>query len=237
MVTLPGYLDGYQPPVDASVLVDATAWLDDPVFWPALLWSVGGSPTAVEGFDVDPADVDAMLSEMHRPDRWPVVSLHLGGGHLAHLVWRNFPDDSGWDYLITLPDADAPVPVAALEGHFRGPALSWRELVTVAGGAGSAPDAARRLLVLLPAMGDAHLPAQATEVVAALTALGCQRRQAEIADELLAASGRFWGAAEWGDWDGVPVCLGTHSDRGFGRSLAELRSIARAFQGPPAGPR
>ncbi|BCJ67617.1 hypothetical protein GCM10009779_68590 [Polymorphospora rubra] len=71
MVTLPGYLDGYQPPVDASVLVDATAWLDDPVFWPALLWSVGGSPTAVEGFDVDPADVDAMLSEMHRPDRWP----------------------------------------------------------------------------------------------------------------------------------------------------------------------
>ncbi|MEV7228684.1 MULTISPECIES: hypothetical protein [Polymorphospora] len=237
-MTLPGYLDGYQPPVDASVLVDATAWLDDPVFWPALLWSVGGSPTAVEGFDVDPADVDAMLSEMDRPDRWPVVSLHLGDGHLAHLVWRNFPDESGQDYLVTLPDVDEPVLVAALEGNFRGPALSWRELATVAAGAGSAPDAARRLLVLLPAIGDAHLPAQATEVVAgALAALGCHRRQAEIADELLAASERFWGAIEWGDRDGVPVCLGSHSDRGFGRPLAELRSIARAFQGRPAGPR
>ncbi|BCJ67616.1 hypothetical protein [Polymorphospora rubra] len=165
-----------------------------------------------------------------------MVSLHLGGGHLAHLVWRNFPDDSGWDYLITLPDADEPVSVAALEGHFRGPALSWRELVTVAGGAGSAPDAARRLLVLLPAIGDAHLPGDATEVVAAaLAGLGCQRRQAEIADELLAASERFWGAAEWDDRDGVPVCLDSHSYRGFGRSLPELRSIARAFQGRPAG--
>lgn len=129
---LPGYLDGFRPEVDPSILFDANAWLDQAAVWPALLYAIGGANTAVDAFDVDPADIDVMLTQLSSPDRWPVFTLDLASDHRIHLVWRNFDGDAGWDYLLAGDAFDEPVPLALLEGHFRGPGLSWPELVTVA---------------------------------------------------------------------------------------------------------
>lgn len=66
-VIIPGYLDGYQPAVDPATLLDATAWLDQPAVSPALLRALGGARTAIDAFDVDPAEIDAPLDQLGDP--------------------------------------------------------------------------------------------------------------------------------------------------------------------------
>ncbi|RZU75023.1 hypothetical protein EV384_3538 [Micromonospora kangleipakensis] len=229
---LRGYLDGFQPPVDASVLVDATPWLDDPTFWPAFLLSVGGSFTAAVAFDIDPADVEVYAEEMHQPDRWPIITLDLARGHCLHILFRNFDGDSGWDYLLQPAGSDAVITAAALEGGFHGPALSWSELVTTASQPDSKRSQAERLLLLLPAVGDSGIPRGANNVVAsALSATGAQQRQNEVAGELLNASHRFWGDSDWTERRGLPVCLGRHSPRHPEAPIDRLAMMAEAFGG------
>lgn len=211
---LPGYLDGFEPPVDPTTLVDATAWMDEPLFWPAFLHSFGGSAAAPTAFAADPADVEDYLHRLHRADAWPVVTLHLGGGHRMHLVWRNYEDDSGWDYLLTPADATAPVAVAALEGHFRGPAMSWPELASLATRRDGDRSHAERLLLLLPGYGDAETPDTAHGLVAAaLGDVGVVRGHRQVATELLQANRRFWGSPAWLDVDGVAACPNGYSLR------------------------
>ncbi|MFG2047594.1 hypothetical protein ACGFIW_09210 [Micromonospora sp. NPDC048935] len=227
-----GYLDGFQPPVAASVLVDATPWLDDPLFWPAFLLAPGGSSTAAAAFDADPADVEDYVSALHQHDTWPVISLDLAQGHRMHVLFRNFDGDSGWDYLVQPVGSDTAITAAALEGGFQGPALSWAELVRTA----SRPDLGRspteRLLLLLPAVGDSGIPPEAQDVVtSAVTAVGATHRPDDVARELLRASQRFWGGCSWGERDGVPVCLGVHSPRHVGAAPGQLALLAEAFGG------
>jgi hypothetical protein len=225
LMIIPGYLDGFIPDVDPSTVVDATGWLDDPTFWPAHLLTVGGAKDAPGAFDVDLADLDAMLDELQRPDRWPAFTLSVGDRHEIHLIWRNFDGDAGADYLITRPGSDTSIVVAALEGHFIGPAWSWRELLTIAGRPDPRRSVAERLLILLPAMGDTDLPpAAVTLVAAAVTAVGGSRNQVEVARQLLAAGGRFWGATPWHHRDGISICLGGHSRRGD-RRIAEALGL------------
>jgi hypothetical protein len=229
-VIIPGYLDDAleSPPP----LVDATDELVDELFWPTFLWTVGGAATAPHAFPVDLADLEERAAEWQRLDRWPVFSLPVTDGRL-HVVLRNFEDDEGIDYVLTA-DAHPMVEIAALEGHFRGPGLSWAEAVAAAGQ--EPEDAARRLLLLLPAVGDVatSTPRAHELVTAAVQSVGGGPLSATVAAELLAASDRYWAEQEWTEADGVPVCLSPHSTRHPARaSPADLRRIATAFAPPP----
>ncbi|MGI5148400.1 hypothetical protein ACQEVC_18830 [Plantactinospora sp. CA-294935] len=229
---VPGYLNRFHPPVDASVLVDATPWLADPLFWPAFLLSVGGSYTAALAFDLDPADVEVYAEEMHQHHSWPVISLDLSQGHRMHILFRNYEGDSGWDYLLQQAGSDEVITAAALEGGFHGPALSWPELVRTASQPDPKHSQAERLLLLLPAVGDAATPRGANQVVAAaVTAVGGQCRQKDVAGELLAASNRFWGYCDWTEQKGLSVCLGHHSPRHLEAPADRLAVLAEAFGG------
>ncbi|MGC5290764.1 hypothetical protein [Micromonospora sp. DT231] len=227
-----GYLNRFRPPVDASVLVDATPWLTHPLFWPAFLLSVGGSYTAAVAFDLDPADVEVYAEEMHQHGIWPVISLNLAQGHRIHILFRNYEDDSGWDYLLQQAGSDDVITAASLEGGFHGPALSWPELVRTASQPDPKHSQAERLLLLLPAVGDAAIPRGANQMVAAaVTAVGAQRRQNEVAGELLAGSSRFWGDSDWTEQKGLPVCLGHHGPRHLEAPADRLALLAEAFGG------
>ncbi|ATZ22468.1 hypothetical protein ACFZBM_18300 [Streptomyces lavendulae] len=73
---------------------------------------------------------------------------------------ENAGDDAGVHYLITHPDWEHAEFLARDDGHWRGPGLSWPELIGAAdnglpGGTTTDPDT--RLLLLLPALGDADL--------------------------------------------------------------------------------
>ncbi|NMO50699.1 hypothetical protein HH310_05755 [Actinoplanes sp. TBRC 11911] len=195
-MSLRRYLSGFHPPVDDSVLTDASSWIADELFWPAFLLSVGGSKTAAVAFEADPADVEAYAEELHHTDSWPFIVLRLASGHRLYVLFRNFEEDAGWDYLLQPAGTDAVITLAALEGHFRGPAYSWGDLVLLANQPDPTRSAAERLLLLLPAMGDADLPADAGQVIAAafVAVGGRQQYQREVSRELLEASRRFWGA-------------------------------------------
>ncbi|MEV0900057.1 hypothetical protein [Actinoplanes sp. NPDC049802] len=188
---------------------------DDDLFWPAFLLSFGGSLTAATAFDVDPADVEEYAEQLHHPGSWPFLTVQLARGHRLHLLFRNFEGDSGWDYLLEPAGSDSVITFAALEGGFQGPGLSWRELLVVAAQTDSERTQAERLLLLLPAVGDADLPLDAEESVAtAFTEVGGRpEHRNEVASELLNASGRFWGSPTWVEYGGRYVCVGLHSPR------------------------
>jgi hypothetical protein len=120
-----GYLDGFEPPFEASPMIAAGAMITRPAFWPAFLHTVGGSQSAPLAFDIDLADVSALIDELLNPEAWPVFSMRLHRGHLLHIVMRNFSGDAGIDYVLAPAGGGQHIPLAAMEGHFRGPAASW----------------------------------------------------------------------------------------------------------------
>jgi hypothetical protein len=193
-------------------------------FWPAFLNWVGGSASAIHAFDDGPADVSAMFDELDNSEAWPVLALGLRQGHLLHIVMRNFPDDAGVDYVLSPADGGQHIPLAAMEGHFRGPALSWLELVAAA----RQPDAlspAARLLLLKPVAADTDTPANASAVIAAaLTSVGATAFQHEVAGEL-AHDHRHWEPATWTTFQGLRVCTGGHSYRTLGSLTREQHEL------------
>lgn len=223
-------------------------------FWPA--YFLPGWDEFIEEpglFGADEADVDAATEALYSAQEiWPAYRIPLAGGHLLWIVHRNFPDDPGTDYLITHPDWDRDVPLASLEGHFSGPGLSWPELVAVADSAparaAGVRDPALRLLLLLPAFGDADVPvAEAvSRISGALTAVGVPESAApEVAERLL--DHPFWDGPTWVTQGGSPlsggttgpsplaVCDGRYSPRVLPPALGGIPAHARALADALAG--
>ncbi|WP_307673669.1 hypothetical protein [Streptomyces sp. V4I2] len=199
-------------------IAPAEQLLDLPGFWPAYFgptWD--GFADEPEVFGADPADVDAAGEALYgATEVWPAYRIPLPGGHLLWIVHRNFPDDPGTDYLLTHPDQARETSLASIEGHFTGPGLSWPDLVAVADSAPADAEGVRdpglRLLLLLPAFGDAETPMEAAveRIAAALVAVGMT---AEAAPE--AAEGfldhPFWESPYWAAPGNSPLSGGTHT--------------------------
>jgi hypothetical protein len=174
-VHISGYLEGF-PPLRTSPLVDAAGWVDDELFWPAFLLQVGMARSAPAAFDADLADLDGYLDRFEAPDRWPVFAVPIGGGTM-HLVIRNFPDDTGIDFLL---DAQVQATIQRLAeetgGYDAGPGLPWPLL----------PREPVHLLMALPGIGDRTVPDDVSGVVTqALRAIGAVDLVEQLSDELL----------------------------------------------------
>ncbi|GGN69937.1 hypothetical protein GCM10011579_044620 [Streptomyces albiflavescens] len=175
-----------------------------PGFWPAYYgptWD--GFADEPELFGADAADVDAAAEALYdATEIWPAFCLPLAGGHLVWIVQVTLSDDPGTSYLITHPDWRRHGHLASIEGHFSGPGLSWPELVAVADSAPADAEGIRdpdlRLLLLLPAFGDADVPVEeAVERIAgALTAVGVSRAAAPAAAERF-LDHPFWDGPTW----------------------------------------
>ncbi|MFD5632343.1 hypothetical protein [Streptomyces sp. NPDC127072] len=185
-------------------------------FWPAYFLPAWDEfMEEPELFGADEADVDAATEALYSArEVWPAYRIPLAGRHLLWTVHRNFPDDPGTDYLITHPDWDRDVPLASLEGHFSGPGLSWPELVAVADSAPARAEGVRdpalRLLLLLPAFGDADVPVPEAQarISGALTAVGVATGAAPgVARRLL--DHPFWDGPSWTARGGSPLSGGT----------------------------
>lgn len=147
----------------------------------------------------------------------PVFTVPLADGLRLHVVYRNAAEDVGVDYVVHHPDWVEAEFLARDDGHWRGPALSWDELVGVAdnglpGGTTTDPDT--RLLLLLPALGDGDVPAGAGKRLAA-----CLRDRLAAAEpgRLAAAVLRHQGPAGPSRWStdahGVRTDDGSYSFR------------------------
>ncbi|RSM57986.1 hypothetical protein DMB66_31280 [Actinoplanes sp. ATCC 53533] len=189
--------------------------------------------SAPHTFGVDPADLNEVIETFLEEHEWPVFSLRLAGASRMLIIMRNFPDEGGVDYVLDPGTGGNAIPLAALEGHFRGPALAWPELIAAA----QLPDPdhapAERLLLLLPVCADRDRPADATEIVAAaLSAVGARSDTHQVGDELL-SSPRYWArSCEWTTTDDALICLGTHAYRSLDGELtrSDRRLITNAFR-------
>jgi hypothetical protein len=250
---VPTSLAGYAMP--GHGIAPAERLLDLPGFWPAFYAPVRDEFVAEpESFGADPADVDEAAEALYGAEEvWPAFRIPMAGGHVLWIVHRNFPDDSGTDYLIAHPQWDRQAYPASLDGHYSGPGLSWPELVAVAesapAGAEGVVDPGLRLLLLLPALGDAGMPE--VEAVArtsgALRAVGVAEDAApDVAERLL--DHRFWDGPTWVVRGRSPLssataepssplspCDGEYSPRsvpaGLGITAGQERALADALAG------
>ncbi|MBN6057910.1 hypothetical protein JYK22_38675, partial [Nonomuraea sp. RK-328] len=203
--------------------------LRDPVFWALHSAQIGaaGLHDIGEAFEVDTADAEELHDRVFDHDRWPVFTVPLRSTGAIHIIYRNLDGDMGLDYVLTHPDWPHDLHLAAVEGCFIGPGLSWPELVTIANqppmsGNGALLDASSRLLILLPALGDADLPDNAVPTVAAaLSELTTSPEPARIAEILLHDNQAYWEPAAWQQLgNGAIVCDEPHSRRCLGVSGA-----------------
>ncbi|MEV4329597.1 hypothetical protein AB0K02_03510 [Streptomyces sp. NPDC049597] len=192
---------------DEDPLVAGEELLSLPGFWAThLLWLCEtddeDDEPSPEWFGVDAADADAAYETAMDQDRWPVFRIPFADGHTAAVVYRNFPDDFGTEYVVTHPDWGRLGHLATLDGHQAGPGLAWRELVHIAHTpdttAPGVHDPHARLLLLLPALGDADLPSEARDMVTtALLHMGAPAAQAPRVASALLSDHPLWGPAEW----------------------------------------
>jgi len=196
---IPGYA--------ADPLTEADEYLERPLFWPCHLSSLLQDEEAQElAFGADWEAAGELGDELRSTSRWPVFTVPVGNECAIHVVYRNFEGDMGIDYLLHDPAAHEALRLVSDEGSFMGPGLSWRELDTAAADA-------RTLLLLLPMLGDADLPPDATTRVAeALAELTWIEEPATVAGLMLAGQGQ-WGPANWRERDGVWICDGAYSYR------------------------
>ncbi|GAB7029599.1 hypothetical protein AB0G35_25715 [Streptomyces sp. NPDC021749] len=231
-----------------------------PGFWAAyLMWlsQTEDDDPVPEWFGVDGADADAACEALADEDRWPVFRIPFAGGHTAVVLGYNLPEEPGTEYFVTHPEWGRHGRLATVDGHQAGPGLSWKELTHLA----RTPDlnapgvhaAHARLLLLLPALGDRDLPANAADVIgAALTQAGVPATLAPGLAGALLADHPLWEPAEWtlpaasplsGSRDPFPGILhcdeptsprcGTHLAQGITREQSDR--LARALGTWPAG--
>ncbi|MEU6702658.1 hypothetical protein [Streptomyces wuyuanensis] len=233
MLRIPGYQDG--------PLVQGTAYLDDPLFWPVHLGSCLRDEDAQRvAFG---ADWDAAMELCHvlsAQREWPVFSVPLSSGHTIHVVYRNLEGDHGVDYLIHHPAWSAAETLATDDGHFMGPGMAWPELLSAArqSAPGGVDDPDARLLLLFPTLGDALIPDDAAvPLTAALAALTLIEETAAAASLLLENQGQ-WSPAHWRPADGIRINDGAYSYRNPGNAFAlpagRLSEISRALNGQEA---
>ncbi|MFD0264913.1 hypothetical protein ACFVH7_42400, partial [Kitasatospora indigofera] len=202
----------------SAPVVDGIPFLDEPGFWVAHLVELceGESP---EAFGTDAADADAMLERLHDKSAWPAFTVPLEGGFSIVVHYNSGEEYTSTDYFLVRPGSPDAV-LASTDQDRTGPGLCWPELAAIL----NAPDRAdgvtdphARLLLLLPVLGDAAVPAEAVDaVVEALIGYGAPEGCEPLARRLLGGH-PMWGAQPWSfdaderSW----ICDGEHSPRQY----------------------
>ncbi|MEV1061743.1 hypothetical protein [Streptomyces sp. NPDC050263] len=201
--------------VDGAVY-DGWPLVERPGFWAAhfLNQSVEDEELVTRVWGVDRAVVREAQDLLNLPTAWPAFTVDLGGGANLAVVYRNFEDDAGVDYLLVPgPGVDC-IRIATLEGEYEGPGISWPELLAVAGRVQDPARRAATLVLLSPMLGDAEAETDdGLEALAeALRATGADEDVDDLAG-LIASENLQWEPAAWSVQDGVTVCDAESSPR------------------------
>ncbi|MFF5186934.1 hypothetical protein ACFY30_24745 [Streptomyces sp. NPDC000345] len=234
---VPTALAGYAMP--GHGIVPAEHHLGLPGFWPAHLGAFWGDfAYDPEPFGADAADVDAALEALHDTTRvWPAYRIPLPLGQVW-IVHRNLPGDPGVDYLRTDPRLPGVQRLASIDGHCTGPGLSWPDLLAVADAAPPDGEGVRdpdqRLLLLLPAHGDADTPVQQAleRLAAALVAVGLDPEAAPGAAERLRTH-PLWESPSWDAPGSTPLSGGSAARSPVHQSLPGRLSLPSPSPGAP----
>jgi hypothetical protein len=186
-------------------------------FLAAHLLSQGVDEDLVFGaFETDERDLEDAYRQISKADFWPAYRVPLRGGGILSAIRRNFPEDTGVDYVLQAADDSEGIRIAAVEGSFVGPGISWPELLRVTWlGCAADPDArARQLLFMIAMLGDADAGTGAVAVVAeAFSVIGATGEVNALAQALVNENA-MWELPRWTiDATGSLVCDGHYSPR------------------------
>ncbi|MFI8392915.1 hypothetical protein [Streptomyces sp. NPDC085540] len=217
----------------------------DPAFWLAhVLLTMGDPGEPTEPYGVDTSVYDEMVDRLGDPEQpWPVLRVCFDGGHTAYAVYANWEDQNNVDFFIRHAEWGRLGHLGQRGADEAGPGLSWTELLTLAtstqGGHEGLTNPSERLLLLLPMLGDADMPAEARGTVArALSNCGIR---AEATSELAAillgeqdsASGPRWTSSSDAP---IAVCSSPYSPRqvplALGITPEQAQALAAALSGP-----
>ncbi|WP_127506058.1 hypothetical protein [Actinoplanes solisilvae] len=196
-------IPGYPDEADlAAPTVDGWPLAERPGFW-AAHWQehfIGDDPGLLPRvWGVDEDVLPQRLDELYATPEWPVFRVALRDGAELAVVFRNFADDAGADYLVLPAGGRDAIGIASLEGHQTGPGLSWAELVAVAARQADRKRRAQTLLLLAPAFGDdsAGTPDAAAVLADAMRELGAVKDVEELAARAVSDEVDFWGHVPW----------------------------------------
>jgi hypothetical protein len=210
----------------------------DPAFWLAHLLLTMGDPGEEAGrYGVDESAYEEMVDRLSDPEQpWPVLRIPFDGGHTVYVAYANFEDAANVDFFVRHPSWGRLGFLGQCGVDEAGPGLSWAELTTLAAsrqddGEGLT-DPAQRLLLLLPMLGDADMPAEACDVVAeALSRCGLSPDAAGTLVASLLGGHDPSEEARWsvGDDSPVPVCSSPYSPRRIPLALGITPDQARVL--------
>ncbi|GIH04022.1 hypothetical protein Rhe02_20890 [Rhizocola hellebori] len=163
---------------------------------------------------------------LSKEEEWPVISVGLAARHWLRIVYRNFSDDMGMDFLVDWELGGQAATVAG-RGHTVGPGMCWQGIIAVAAMADETLTYAQRFLLCLPVLGG-PLPHDAKTVLQeALQQVMPRDWAPELADLLLAD---VLSGAQFHIRHGVRMCTGPGSYRHVqDMSLNQLRHVDEAF--------
>jgi hypothetical protein len=168
--------------------------------------------------------MEALHERIRESGTWPVLQVT---DHFAVIVWNGYDHEGGIDYVVLPPGTGRCLSIAAVEGHDYGPGLSWSEVMRVVDH-GQLGTPAQRLVLLLPAVGDADTPPEAIDLVmSALRELVAP--EAEPGDLRQAAEEMLDSDVTWSSGD-TATCDADHAPRSLGGfPPADLALISRAL--------
>ena len=223
-IAIRGYDSGYPDGEWTGDLVDGWDGLSGNRFLAAHLLSQGVDEDLVFGaFEADEDDLEDAYQQISDADSWPVYRVLLRDGGILSAVRRNFPEDAGVDYVLQIADYSDAIRIAAVEGSFVGPGVSWPELrkATWLGSAADADSRARQLLFMIAMLGDSDAGTDAVQTVAeALSVIGAAGDVDALA-EALVNENAMWELPRWTiDAAGSLVCDGDYSPRNKNSKVA-----------------
>jgi hypothetical protein len=217
-MTYRGYVDGFPEDLDVDGLITGgSEFMDRPGFWAAhyLNQSVDEDDLAAEVWGVPIETIREVMEQLTDPASWPAFEIGLDGDAKLAVVYRNMDGDYGVDYLLVPGSEQECVMVAALEGHYRGPGISWPELSAVADRFADPLERARAMLLLGPMLGDVEAvePEAIAELAEALRLTG-GTGDVEGFARLIVSENPLWEPATWHTTDdGSTVCDEENSPR------------------------
>ncbi len=228
---LSGYADVFPDEVDvAALVIDGWPLAERPGFWVAH-WQaqfVDDEELLLDTWGVPEETVTERMNDLYASRTWPVFPVGLRDGAELVVAFRNHADDAGVDYLVLPGPGRKAIEIAGLDGHQRGPGISWPELAAVAARQPGPVRQAQVLLLLAPAFGDeaADVPAARAAFSEAMRTLGAVGDTTGLAALAVSDEVAFWGRVPW--VTGVPALdyAPRNPDSAFALSAAERQLVA-----------
>ena len=221
--------DGAPPPTQA-LLYHAWSLTGRRGFWPAHFYDViDDEDLLADAWRVGLDVVEETATLLTDPGAWPLFEIELGDGAGLAVIYRNLEDELGIDYLVSAGRDGGWIEIASIEGHFRGPGLSWPEAIRVSHRQ-RPEDQARTLLLLAPILGDVEAEQNLDAIADAIRACG-GAGDVETLASLLASENRYFEAARWSTTPDGSMCDGYYARRTSAMPRNDLRAVTDALGG------